>query len=81
MKTYPNPFSGLTAIEYELENAAFIQLAIYNHLCQQVYTLFEGHQQEGKQQFKFDASNLPFGIYFCRLHTGNELVTKKIIKR
>jgi len=81
IKTYPNPVSGLSTIEYELENTAFIQLAIYNQLGQRVYILFEGKQLEGKKKFRFDVSDLPSGIYFYRLNVGNEVVTKKIVKR
>jgi len=75
MNTYPNPVSGLITIEYEAENTTFIKLDIYNQLGQQVYTLFEG-----KQQFSFDVSDLPSGIYFCRLNVGNEVVTRKVVK-
>ncbi|MCD4773248.1 MAG: T9SS type A sorting domain-containing protein [Bacteroidales bacterium] len=80
MNTYPNPVSGLITIEYEAENTTFIKLDIYNQLGQQVYTLFEGKQQQGKQQFSFDVSDLPSGIYFCRLNVGNEVMTRKLVK-
>jgi hypothetical protein len=36
--------------------------------------------QLGKQVFKWDASNLPSGIYFIRLQAGEEVYTRKVIK-
>jgi uncharacterized membrane-anchored protein len=36
--------------------------------------------QAGKQKSIFDTSNLPPGIFFCRMQMGEKVVTKKIIK-
>ncbi len=77
---YPNPFSNSTTIQFELPEAGFIELSIYDHLGQRIETVIEGIMQAGKQKSIFDASNLPPGIYFCRLQMGEKVVTKKIIK-
>jgi len=47
-----NPFDAFAVIEYELPEAASINLAIFNHLGQQVEVLVNQHQ---------DAVNI-FGI-------------------
>jgi hypothetical protein len=78
---FPNPFTYSTTIQYELSKNGYIELIIWNHLGQEVETLFKGNKKAGQHQTLFNASKLPAGIYFCRLHIGNEMVTKKIIKR
>nr|NQU91265.1 T9SS type A sorting domain-containing protein [Bacteroidota bacterium] len=37
-------------------------------------------QQEGGHEVLFNGTDLPAGIYFCRLQAGDEVLTKKIIK-
>ena len=80
ISNFPNPFTNSTTIQYELSEKGYVELAIWNHLGQEVEKLFEGNKNAGRHQTVFDASKLPAGIYFCRFKTGNEMKTKKIIK-
>ena len=80
LKSFPNPFTHSTTIQFELSKGSYIELSIWNHLGQRIEILHDGNKRAGHYQTVFDASNLPQGIYFCRLRSGNEMVTKKIIK-
>jgi len=75
---YPNPFSTSTRIEYNLREPAKISLMVYNHLGQQMETLVNQHQQQGKHQAIWNAESLPAGIYFYRLQAGEQLATGKM---
>jgi S-formylglutathione hydrolase FrmB len=80
LKSFPNPFSHSTAIQFELSKMEYIELSVWNHLGHRVEILYEGNKKAERHQVLLDASKLPDGIYFCRLRWGNEMVTKKIIK-
>jgi enterochelin esterase-like enzyme len=80
ISNFPNPFTNSTTIQFELSKSEDIELRIYDHLGQQIKTLFKGTANAGILQTIFDASSLSTGIYFCRLQIGNETLTKKIIK-
>jgi predicted outer membrane repeat protein len=67
--SYPNPFSSFTTIEFELEHAANINLAIFNHVGQQVAVLANEQQTKGKHQVQWNAEGLPAGVYYYRLTT------------
>jgi flagellar hook assembly protein FlgD len=77
--SYPNPFSNLTTIEYELAQPAKVNLSVYNHLGQQVAVLADGKQTGGRQQVQWNAAGLPAGIYYCRLTAGNQSSTGKMV--
>jgi PKD repeat protein len=77
---YPNPFSHTTLIGYQVDENTLVTLTIFNHLGQQVAALVEAAQTKGKYQIEWNAENLPSGVYYCRLKTGNQLISKKIIK-
>jgi cytochrome c peroxidase len=63
----PNPFNPSTLIQYELASAHYIILKIYNTLGQEIETLVNGQYEAGLYNIRFDANNLPSGVYFYRL--------------
>ncbi len=82
VRSYPNPFSGFTTLDYELKHSATANLSIYNHLGQQVAVLVDGEQAAGRQQVRWEAGGMPAGIYFFRLTVSGQrsAVGKLVIK-
>ena len=66
-QNYPNPFNPSTAISYQLSAVSYVKLKVYNILGQEIETLVNSLQQQGKYIVLFDASKLSSGIYFYRL--------------
>ncbi|MBT3479682.1 MAG: choice-of-anchor B family protein [Candidatus Marinimicrobia bacterium] len=77
-QNYPNPFNPVTQIQYELPLAGEIVLTLYNTLGVEIMQLDKGIKSAGIHQISFDGSNLPTGIYFYQLRTGNFVKTKKM---
>ena len=79
LANYPNPFNPTTTIEYSIPEASFVELKIYDILGGEVASLVKENKPSGKHSVKFNASNLPSGIYFYRIVSGNFTATKKLI--
>lgn len=77
-QSYPNPFNPTTTIEYDLSVATFVTLKIFNTLGQEVTTLVNEMQSPGYKSIKWNASNLPSGIYFYRLTAGKFTDVRKL---
>ncbi|RCK74494.1 MAG: putative alpha-amylase [Ignavibacteriae bacterium] len=67
-QNYPNPFNSLTTIKYSLPNASQVNLSVYNTLGQKVAILIDEKKDAGYHEVTFDASVLPSGVYFYRIH-------------
>jgi hypothetical protein len=90
-QNYPNPFNITTTISYSIPNSIVaaknevkkqtvdVILCVYNTLGQKVAVLVNEKETHGSYTVRFDASNLPSGIYFYTLRTGNLIATKKMI--
>jgi hypothetical protein len=65
--SHPNPFTGFTILEYELDQSETVNLSVYNHLGQRVAVLVKGEQAAGRQQVQWNAEGLPNGVYYYRL--------------
>jgi carboxypeptidase T len=79
-QNYPNPFNPSTVIEFVVPKSGFATMKVYNVLGQEVATLFEGNADEGKiYTARFNASNLPSGVYFYTLRTAGKVETKRML--
>jgi len=81
MQVYPNPFSTTTTIEYEFTTQRNVHITIFNQFGQQIEKLVQGKNCEsGIQQYLWNASGLPNGVYFVQVRAGQEVSTRKIVK-
>ncbi len=78
-QNYPNPFNPATNIKYQIPEAGSVTIDIYNILGQKVKTLLDKYQTEGRYSIKFNAFDLPSGIYFYRLKVNQFTNVKKLI--
>jgi hypothetical protein len=78
--SYPNPFSSETKIEFVLPKEAHVSLEVYDVTGRIVKTLVEKKMGIGYYLVKWDANDVPSGIYFCKIraHTapGTEAYTE-----
>ncbi|MBI3193841.1 MAG: T9SS type A sorting domain-containing protein [Ignavibacteriae bacterium] len=67
-QNYPNPFNPTTNFGFRIANFGLVTLKIYNVLGQQVELILNREEIEaGEYQIRFDAGNLPGGVYYYRL--------------
>jgi hypothetical protein len=78
-QNFPNPFNPSTTISYSLPKAAFVTLRVFNTLGQEVALLTSGPKEPGHYQTKWNASDVPSGVYFYRLHAGEFVATQRMI--
>ena len=78
-QNYPNPFNPSTQISYTISSAEFVSLRVYDLLGREVATLVTGRQPAGTHQVRFEAGNLPGGVYFYRLEAGQSADRKKML--
>ena len=76
---YPNPFSGSTSFDMNLNASANVVVTITNLLGQQVKEAVNATYTAGAHTIKIDASNLNAGVYFYNVNAGGFVMTQKMI--
>jgi len=77
---YPNPFSDMTNIVYELPAESEVKLAVYDHMGRMVDLLVSGERQmAGEYRIEYYGSDLKSGIYILRLVIDRGVYTSKMV--
>ena len=78
-QNYPNPFNPSTLIKFSVPQKENVKIKVYNTIGQQVAELINEEVAAGNYDIKFNASNLPSGVYFYSIEAGNFNQTKKMM--
>ena len=76
---FPNPFNPSTNIQYSLNSESKVSIKVYNILGEEVAVLVDEFKPKGKHSCKFEAGNLPSGIYIYRIQTDDFTDVKKMM--
>ena len=56
-----------------------VKLSAFDLKGQEVDVIFEGSQSIGVHSYRWDATNLPSGVYYIRLQAGDLVSTQKAL--
>ena len=78
-QNYPNPFNPSTVITFSLPEQTFVKLAVYNVLGQEIALLENEIKNAGNYGVRWNAENIPSGVYIYKITAGNFEKTMKMI--
>ncbi len=78
-QNYPNPFNSTTIIRFNLVKLSIVKINLYNYIGKEIFTIEDKLLSPGLYKYIFDGSNLPSGVYYYKVYTGNCSETKKMI--
>jgi hypothetical protein len=78
LNAYPNPFNSTIEISVELESDSEIDIAVFDLLGREVARLHEGRLPAGMSAVTWRADDQPSGVYFCRVFSNGQEVTRRI---
>ena len=83
-QNYPNPFNPITTIRYDLPEAGYVNVVIYDMMGHQIKQLISGTEDAGHKSVVWDSTNdygkpVSAGVYMYRIQTGEYIQTKKMV--
>lgn len=76
---YPNPFYNSVTIEYELNQPEEVEIYIFDQKGNLIERIVQNNQP-GKQQYLWNVSSVPKGMYIVYIKTEQETAKRQIIK-
>ncbi|RPI73347.1 MAG: T9SS C-terminal target domain-containing protein [Ignavibacteriales bacterium] len=78
-QNYPNPFNSVTNINYSIQNRSLVIIKLYDILGRELRTLVMGERSPGMYTVEINANDSQSGIYFYRMQSAENSITKKFI--
>jgi hypothetical protein len=79
LPSYPNPFNARTIIRFDLVRAERVRVTVYDLLGREIEELISGTNNAGSFSVVFDGSNLPSGVYICRMEADGFVAQQKLL--
>ena len=78
-QNYPNPFNPATTFRYSIPTQSKVVIKVFDILGNEIATLMDEEKSVGTYELRWNAVNLPSGVYFYQLKAGDYVDTKKMI--
>ncbi|MEM0999286.1 MAG: T9SS type A sorting domain-containing protein [Bacteroidota bacterium] len=78
-QVYPNPFRDAAQLRLDLPDAVPIRVELYGTDGKIARALYRGPLKAGLHQLKITRSDLPTGLYFCRITAGDDQRVLRLI--
>ncbi len=78
-QNYPNPFSTVTTIDFNLEKSDNVVISVYDSKGSVVTTLTNSYFLPGNHSITWNAEGLTPGYYYYTLVSGTKAITKKAL--
>jgi subtilisin family serine protease len=76
---YPSPVTGTATIDFTMGQPGRVSIAVYDVAGRRVASLLDASSRAaGPGSVSFNASNVPSGVYFVKMQTASQTLTKKI---
>jgi subtilisin-like proprotein convertase family protein len=78
-QNYPNPFNPGTIIEFGVPEAGKTEIIVFDITGRMIESISESYLQPGNYIVNWNASLHSSGVYFVRVSSGNNFLTKKML--
>ncbi len=79
LRVNPNPFNPSTVARYQIPDARYVSLRVYDTAGRLVAALVDGWKEAGTHEAAFDGSGLSSGLYFAELKGGDYHQVQKVV--
>ena len=78
-EAYPNPFNPSTRIRYGIPEDSRVEIVVHNMLGNVVTQLVVGERSKGLYELRWQADNLPSGVYLIRMQAQSTESAKRFL--
>lgn len=81
VNAYPNPFNATTEVAFELKNESAVSIVVTDIAGRKVLDLGSNNYAAGTHTVEINGADLNAGVYNYTITIGNNVITKRIVKK
>ena len=78
-QSFPNPANQAANVRYELDRPCPVNVSVFDASGRVVAELVDAAQGVGEHSVRWNSSQAPSGVYYCRVQTGEQTVTQPMV--
>ncbi|MCU0411683.1 MAG: lamin tail domain-containing protein, partial [Bacteroidetes bacterium] len=78
-QNYPNPFNPTTNFGFRIADFGFVRVSVFDLLGREVAVLVDGELMPGRHVVRWDASEMPSGVYVYTMTVGTERHIRRML--
>ena len=79
VEIYPNPCADAVRLRYLISDSGYLIFDLYDISGRKIRELVNRKVLPGKYEVEIDVSDLPDGVYVCKLQINNKVANKKLV--
>ncbi len=79
LKAFPNPAKDYVILDYSLNEKGYVCLEVFNSCGDLILSKATGLQTAGNHHYQWLLSDVPPGLYICRISQNKNIASEKII--
>jgi hypothetical protein len=79
IRVTPNPATDIANFSFDLSHAGNAIISLHNAAGIEIAEMYNGFASQGRNEFNYDISNLPTGVYFYTLSVEGLVITNKLM--
>jgi hypothetical protein len=78
-QNYPNPFNPTTKIKFDIPQAGFVSLKVYDITGREVAQLVNSNLEAARYEVEWNGAQFSSGVYFFRIQAGDFVKVQKMM--
>jgi hypothetical protein len=78
-QSLPNPANQAANVRYELSRPCPVDVSVFDAGGRVVTRLVDAAQAPGLHSARWNSSQAPAGVYYCRIQAGEQIVTQPLV--
>ena len=75
----PNPANQAANVRYQLSYHCPVNVSVFDTSGRVVAELVDAPQAAGEQSVRWNSSQAPAGVYYCRMQAGEHIATRALV--
>lgn len=78
-EVFPNPIQGISLLPFSLSSGGVVSIELFSLDGKKIQDVLQTELKAGRYKAELDATQLPFGVYLCKMQAEGRVLFSKVV--